>query len=163
MRLTIFFILFSILLFGQQRQNKLAYQYYINGEYSKAIEIYEDIYKNKFNSVDYRTYIFCLFNVQNYKAAELLAQRGFRAYPSNLTYQLEIAIAQEKQGKIKKSTQSYNKLFDKINGQVSQAVSLANLFKNYAMYSKALYVYDLAEKQNQKSKIKILFIAFDVR
>ena len=155
MRLIIIFIFFSILLFGQQRQNKLAYQYYINGEYSKAIDIYEDIYKNKFSSVDYRTYIFCLFTVQNYKAAELLAQRALRSYPNNLTYQLEIAIAQEKQGKIKKSTQSYNKLFDKINGQISQAVSLANVFKNYTMYSKALYVYELAEKQNQKSSFRM--------
>ncbi len=155
MRLTFFFIFFSVLLFGQQRQNKLAYQYYINGEYSRAIEIYEDIYKNEFSSVDYRTYIFCLFTVQNYKAAELLAQRAFRSYPSNLTYQLEIAIAQEKQGKIKKSTQTYNKLFDKINGQVTQTVSLANVFKNYTMYSKALYVYELAEKQNKKSSFRM--------
>ena len=39
MRLILFFIFFSIFLFGQQSQNKLAYKYYINGELAPSLNL----------------------------------------------------------------------------------------------------------------------------
>ena len=149
MRLVVIFLFVSLFVFGQKNQKNLAYNYYINGEHYKAIEIYSDIFKNDFSVSDYRPYISCLFNIQDYRSAEKLARKAFRKYPKNLNYQLQIAIAQEKNGNKKKADQNYNKVFDIMNGQMSETISLANIFKRHDMYSQALNIYLLAEKKNE--------------
>ena len=43
MRLLLFCLLFSNFAFSQNSNQQLAYQYYVNGEFEKAISLYEEL------------------------------------------------------------------------------------------------------------------------
>ena len=151
MRLLFVFMLISFFAVAQQGEQKLAYQYYVNGEYDKAISIYEELNKERFSVAYYIPYFGSLLKTEQYKQAEKLAKKVAKIYPNSLNYQLEVGIVQQKSGNTKKADRTFEKIFKSLTGQKSQAIILANTFRRYDMYGDALRVYILSEKLNPKS------------
>ena len=151
MRLLFVFMLISFFAVAQQGEQKLAYQYYVNGEYDKAISIYEELNKERFSVAYYVPYFGSLLKKEQYVQAEKLAKKVAKIYPSSLNYQLEVGIVQQKSGNTRKSERTFKKIFENLTGQQSQAINLANTFSRYDMYGDALRVYVLSEKLNPKS------------
>ena len=60
MRLFLVFMLISFVSTAQQNDQQLAYQYYINSDYVKAISIYEELSKEGFSVGYYIPYFSCL-------------------------------------------------------------------------------------------------------
>ena len=151
MRLLFVFMLISFFAVAQQGEQKLAYQYYVNGEYDKAISIYEELNKERFSVAYYIPYFGSLLKTEQYKQAEKLAKKVAKIYPNSLNYQLEVGIVQRKSGNTRKADRTFKKIFENLTGQKSQAINLANTFRRYDMYGDALRVYILSEKLNAKS------------
>ena len=148
-------MLISFFAIAQQGEQKLAYQYYINGEYDKAISIYEDLNKKRFSVAYYIPYFGSLLKTEQYNQAEKLAKKVAKIYPNSLNYQLDVGIVQQKSGNIKKADRIFKKIFKNLTGQQSQAINLANNFIRYDMHGDALDVYVLSEKLNAKSHFGI--------
>ena len=151
MRLLLVFMLISSFAFAQKSEQQLAYQYYINGEYTKAITIYEELNEARFSVAYYIPYFASLLKTEDYKSAEKLAKKLAKIYPKSLNYQLEVGIAQEKSGNQKKANYTYSKVLKKLTGQQSQTINLANTFMRYDLYDAALKVYLQSEKINPKA------------
>ena len=151
MRLLLVFMLISSFAFAQKSEQQLAYQYYINGEYTKAITIYEELAAERFSVAYYIPYFASLLKTEDYKSAEKLARKLAKIYPKSLNYQLEVGIAQEKSGNQKKANYTYSKVLKKLTGQQSQTINLANTFMRYDLYDAALKVYLESEKINPKA------------
>ena len=151
MRLLLVFMLISSFAFAQKSEQQLAYQYYINGEYTKAIIIYEELAAERFSVAYYIPYFASLLKTEDYKSAEKLARKLAKIYPKSLNYQLEVGIAQEKSGNQKKANYTYSKVLKKLTGQQSQTINLANTFMRYDLYDAALKVYIQSEKINPKA------------
>ena len=151
MRLLLVFMLISSFAFAQKSEQQLAYQYYINGEYTKAITIYEELAAERFSVAYYIPYFASLLKTEDYKSAEKLARKLAKIYPKSLNYQLEVGIAQEKSGNQKKANYTYSKILKKLTGQQSQTINLANTFMRYDLYDAALKVYLQSEKINPKA------------
>ena len=151
MRLLFAFLLISSFAVAQQNNQKIAYQYYINGEYEKAIVLYEDLMDERFSVAYFSPYFQSLINLEDYKSAELLAKKVARKYPNSLNYQLQVGVAQLKAGDTKKSEKTFKKVTAKVDGNRSQAINLANTFNRYSLFEKALNIYLLAEKLNPKN------------
>ena len=151
MRLLFVFMLISFFAVAQQGDQKLAYQYYVNGEYDKAISIYEELNTQRFSVAYYIPYFGSLLKKEQYVQAEKLAKKVAKIYPNSLNYQLEVGIVQQKSGNTRKSERTFKKIFENLTGQQSQAINLANTFSRYDMYGDALRVYVLSEKLNPKS------------
>ena len=151
MRLLLVFMLISSFAFAQKSEQQLAYQYYINGEYTKAITIYEELAAENFSVAYYIPYFASLLKTEDYKSAEKLAKKLAKIYPKSLNYQLEVGIAQEKSGNQKKANYTYSKVLKKLTGQQSQTINLANTFMRYDLYDAALKVYLQSEKINPKA------------
>lgn len=151
MRLLLVFMLISSFAFAQKSEQQLAYQYYINGEYTKAITIYEELAAERFSVAYYIPYFASLLKTEDYKSAEKLARKLAKIYPKSLNYQLEVGIAQEKSGNQKKANYTYSKVLKKLTGQQSQTINLANTFMRYDLYDAALKVYLQSEKINPKA------------
>ena len=115
MRLIILFLVISTLAFSQQANQRIAQQYYINGEYDKAIVLYKELVEKQFSVSYYVPYYMSLLKTENYKQAEYLAQKLVRKYPNQLHYKLGVIIAQDKSGKHAKSEIAFAKLLNKIN------------------------------------------------
>ena len=56
MRLLLALLFLSNFAFSQQNNQQIAYQYYINGEYEKAVSIYQDLKNTKFSVAYYTPY-----------------------------------------------------------------------------------------------------------
>ena len=152
MRLLFAFLLISFFAVAQQNDQQIAYQYYINGEYEKAIVLYEDLMEKRFSVAYFSPYFQSLISLEEYKLAELLARKVARKYPNNLNYQLQVGVAQLKAGDTKKSERTFKKVASKVDGNRSQAISLANTFSRYSLFEKSLNIYLLAEQLNPKNK-----------
>ena len=148
MRFLLVFLFTSIFTFAQQSNQQIAYQFFINGEYEKAIALYEDLLELNFSVSYYYPYYTSLLKIANYNQAELFAKRLVKKYPKDLQYQLAVIIAQDKSGKHKKASYAYAQLFKKINGSRIQTQNLANTFSRNGMYQKALDVYLISEQIN---------------
>lgn len=155
MRLLLVCILFVQFTFAQNNEQKIAYQYYANGEYDKAITIYKDLSKANFSAAYYVPYFNSLYKMERYTEAERLAYRMTKKFPNNLNYLMNQGICQSKNGQKKKSKRTFDKVFAKLNGQQSQAINLANSFVRYEMYSEALDVYDKAQGINARNDFGI--------
>lgn len=155
MRLIIFFFLISTLVFPQQSNQRIAYQYYINGEYAKAIVLYKELTDKHFSVSYYIPYYMSLLKMENYKEAEYLAKQLVRKYPNQLHYQLGVIVARDKSGITRRAEIAYEKIFKKMNGSRSQTLSLANTFTRVQYYRKALDVYELSEKINPNNNFGI--------
>jgi len=155
MRLLFIVMLISFFAIAQQGEQNLAYQYYVSGDYDKAISIYEDLSKERFSVAYYIPYFGSLLKTEQYKQAEKLAKKIAKIYPNSLNYQLEVGIVQQKSGNTKKADRTFKKIFENLTGQQSQAINLANTFTRYDMYGNALRVYILSEKLNAKSNFGI--------
>lgn len=151
MRLLLVFMLISSFAFAQKSEQQLAYQYYINEEYTKAITIYEELAADRFSVAYYIPYFVSLLKTEDYKSAEKLARKLAKTYPKSLNYQLEVGVAQEKSGNQKKASHTYSKVLKKLTGQQSQTINLANTFMRYGLYDAALKVYLQSEKINPKA------------
>ena len=138
------------LIFAQDSPQKLANKYFLSQDYEKAVNIYIEMEKNFFSSNYYSNYFFALIKLEKYKEAERLARKAYSKYYKNLIYQLDLGIAQKKQGKEKQAERTFKKVFLKINGQRSQAIVLANTFARYNMYQEALNVYNVFQEANPK-------------
>ena len=60
MRVLILFLVISNLAFSQQANQRIAQQYYINGEYDKAIVLYKELVEKQFSVSYYIPYYICL-------------------------------------------------------------------------------------------------------
>ena len=151
MRLVLVFIFISSFVFAQQSEQQLAYRYYINGEYLKAVTIYDELNRDNFSISYHVPYFSSLLKLEDYKSAEMLAKKSAKRYPKSLHYQLEVGIAQEKSGNERKANLTYNKVLKKLTGKESEAINLANTFMRYDLYTAALDIYLRSEKINPKS------------
>ena len=155
MRLILVCLLIANFTFAQKSNQQIAYQYYINGEFEKAITHYEELMSSHFSVAYYVPYYNSLIKLERYKKAENLAKKFIRRYPKQLQYKLGVIIAHHKSGKIKRSEAAFNKLMKGFDGSSSQTISMANTFLRNELYQKALEVYIFSEKINSKNNFGI--------
>ena len=154
MRWILFICLISTSVFSQNTK-QIAYQYYINGEYKKAIAIYEELTAKYLSINNYDAFYHSLLIIEDYKKAINLSKKYVRKYPQDLKYQLGIIIAKDKSGNNSNIKLEYDKFFKRLDGGYSQAVNIARKFIKYSMYQKALDVYVLTEKKNNQNNFGI--------
>ena len=155
MRLVVVFFLFSRVVFSQNSDQQLAYQYYINGEFEKAVVLYEDLMRMHFSAAYYTPYYTSLLKLEHYDQAQHLANKMVRRYPKDLRYQLGVAIVQYKSSNIRKADITYKKILKKFDGSRVQTINLANTFLKHEFYQKALDIYVLSEKINPNNNFGV--------
>ena len=80
-----FMLVFSFLITvtGQQKY-RLAVEYYNSGEYEKAAQIYESLYKENPNNKSYfNWYIQCLIDLRDYENAGKITQAEIKKNPND--------------------------------------------------------------------------------
>ena len=144
----IILLLFTLSSFAQNNNQKIAYQYFINGDYDKAIVIYEELNKSNLSVNTYSPYFISLINTNNFSNAEKLAKRLYSKNPQRLNYLVDVIVSLKKQEKVNKFIFNLKKLYGKLDGRNSQTIQLANRFLSFEMYDIALEVYEKSSKIN---------------
>ena len=99
-------LFFALSSFAQNNNQRLAYQYYLDGDYEKAIVLYEEINKKNFYLNTYSPYFNSLIFSNKLSQAEKIAKKQFSKNNKRLNFLADIIIAQFKLNK--KNQYSFN-------------------------------------------------------
>lgn len=135
----LFFLFFSLLGFAQRDpQEKLAIQYYQNGEYEKAKEIFKPIYEKNNSSYIYVYYYQVLVEMQDYKELEKVAKNQHKKFPKVQRYIVDLAYVYEVSGNTAKAVKEYEDAIKNVPNIENSYKELYNAFlykakRDYAM------------------------------
>ncbi|MBC8053346.1 MAG: tetratricopeptide repeat protein [Sphingobacteriaceae bacterium] len=92
-------------------EDVLALQYYQNGDYSKALSIYQKLFNQSRNQLQYYDpYLNSLIKLKEYDDAEKLVKKMMNAYKSNFNFQVDFGRILKERGQVEKATDWYNNL-----------------------------------------------------
>jgi len=152
-----FMLVFSFLITvtGQQKY-RLAVEYYNSGEYEKAAQIYESLYKENPNNKSYfNWYIQCLIDLRDYENAGKITQAEIKKNPNDGSLYVTYGNLLERQGFTEKANAEFRKAINNLNPDPTNITNLANNFTNLAKYDLAIETYLKGEKL---SKVENLYV-----
>jgi tetratricopeptide (TPR) repeat protein len=152
MRLTLVFLFCVSFAFSQTNDSQIAQQFYQNGEYEKAIDIFKNLSKGNNFHLYYHPYFNSLVNTKNYEEAEKLSLRMTKKISNSYIYFVDLYMVQLKNGNDRKAKKTLEKINSKLKKKDAQVVSVANTFIKYQMYNQALKCYQVVIENNTKRK-----------
>ena len=131
---------------------RIANNYFISGEYDKAVMYYDKISQDEITIKEiYNYYRLCLLELERFKDAERLCKSVIKANSENLSYNVDLGLVYDKWEKIQKRDQQFSKSIDLIQPKTnySQISALAFAFEKIGELNYAIQVYTAGNKYNQ--------------
>ena len=134
-----------------QEEIQLAQEYYIKGDFNKAVYYYKKIYKSNNSVIYYTRYLDCLLKTEEYKAAEKLIIKRVKSNIGDINLQLSLAqfyIDRENNDKA-------NKIFEDVYSNTT--ITLQNINKTYNAFIEvdqidwAIKTLEKGRRKNRKS------------
>jgi tetratricopeptide (TPR) repeat protein len=150
MNIRVIFFLFLLLpVFSLSGQNsKLADQYYLEGEYQKAGDLYLKLHetaKKNNNFIYFNKYIECLLAMREYERAEKEIIEQMKAQPDDFTMLITLGNVQERVGHYEDAQASYQQAINKLPARMDAITRLGNAFLSQAKYDEAIQTYEKGE------------------
>ncbi len=147
------FLLLSLLVLlsleASSQNSKLADQYYLEGEYQKAGDLYlklhETARKNN-NFIYFNKYIECLLALREYDQAEKEIQAQMKSTPDDFSMLVTLGNVQERIGNYEAAQASYRMAIEKLPARMDAVTRLGNAFLGQAKYDEAIETYEKGEK-----------------
>lgn len=143
-------LLFVLLITPVSGQNsKLADQYYLEGEYQKAGDLYLKLHetaKKNGNFIYFNKYIECLLALREYDQAEKEIQAQMKAQPDDYSMLVTLGNVQERIGNYDAAQASYRMAIEKLPARIDAITRLGNAFLSQAKYDEAIVTYEKGEK-----------------
>lgn len=153
MILRIVFLFFITVITAQEsiaqpnQDHNLATQYYSNGDYEKAAELFEKLYdKNPTSSFYYRYYYNCLIKLKDYKTISKVIKKQMKKNPGDLTLYIDLGYSKVQEGDIEGAFSEYRAAIQKLPADRNKIVQLANSFSNIREYDFAAETYERGKK-----------------
>ena len=150
MRIFIFLFLcfFSLQLFAQEQQ--LAYQYYRNGDYEKAISIYKKLHEQNPINTNYLSYLINSYQqTEAYEEVVVLIDANLKKYPKKQYLLIELGYNFQLQHIQEKATPYYDEALKKIEETPSLGYIIGKTFQDNHLLDYALKAYQKAMELNQ--------------
>jgi tetratricopeptide (TPR) repeat protein len=123
-------LLLAAISLGAQ-EAKLAQQYFYDGEFEKAVVLFEKLFLQQENNEYYfDRYMDCLLQLQRYSDVEKTVARMQRKYPEDGKYYIMLGRSFEQQFKQQEATAQYRKAIERLPKDRYAVVRLANLFSS---------------------------------
>ncbi|MBK9104034.1 MAG: tetratricopeptide repeat protein [Saprospiraceae bacterium] len=152
--LPLFLVLMTLEAIGQN--SKLADQYYLEGEYQKAGDLYLKLHetaKKNNNFIYFNKYIECLLAMQAYDQAEKEIKDQMKAQPDDFSMLVTLGNVQERIGNYEEAQASYKLAIEKLPAKMDAITRLGNAFLSQAKYDEAIETYEKGEKLLEKPGI----------
>ncbi len=115
----------------QQEVNQahsLAFDYYRNKEYDKAIVYFEKLYKQTGSDNYYAFLLNCMVELQQYDEAEKLIRKQQKKRPGYYKYYIDLGYVLTLQNKENKAQKQYDKVFDNLPPNQPLISQISNAF-----------------------------------
>ena len=141
--------------FGQSTEQKLATQYYQNGQYEQAILYFEKLYRESPNDYFYTYYYKSLVNLERYPEAEKLARKQIKKVKGNVKYYVDLGRMYYKTGQVEKGQKHYEKAIKDVPAKQQSIQQLAKAFSSIGENDYALQAYLRGRKTVKNSNFNI--------
>jgi len=132
-----------------QQDLKLAQQYYKNGEYEKALALFEKLFEeNGKNKYYYQQYLGTLVALKELDAAKTLIETQISKNPSNPSYYVDLGNIYKQQDEDDAAKAEFDKALQYISEDQMAARGVANTFSKIEEYEYAIATYEAARAAN---------------
>lgn len=141
------FIFFTLAALGQN--SKLADQYYLEGEYQKAGDLYLKLHetaKKNNNFTYFNKYIECLLALRDYSLAEQEIRTQMQSQPDDFSMLVTLGNVQERMGHYEDAQVSYKTAIERLPNRIDAITRLGNAFITQAKYDEAIEAYEKGEQ-----------------
>ena len=145
--LPVIFTFCTLIVLGQN--SKLADQYYLEGEYQKAGDLYLKLHetaKKNNNFTYFNKYIECLLAQRSYEVAEREIREQMKNQPDDFSMLVTLGNVQERMGHYDEAQISYKIAIDKLPARLDAITRLGNAFITQAKYDEAIIAYEKGEQ-----------------
>ena len=140
------------------QDTELAKQYFGNGEYEKAITIYEKLVKENDGNTEYfNKLIECYSSLELFDKAKTTIQKQLKKKPKELTLYASLGNVFEKSGDAKEAEANYSKSVELLTDDSYMILSLGNAYRALGKNDYALKVYEKAVSFSKKYKQMFAF------
>ncbi len=128
---------------------QLAEEYFVQGKYDKAKDIYDKLARNQANwrSI-HQSYLLTLINLKDYKTAEEFLKKQLKQEPENLPYRVDYGVILEMQGKIKEADAEFGNVVNLGKRDREKANQAYSGFEKYDKYEWGEKLYLEARKHD---------------
>ncbi len=141
----IIFLLAPMVVWGQntdvQNMSILASQYYQNKEFSKAAELYEQLYSSTKSEGYFNIYLDCLLGIPDFEKAEKEIRKGIRGNSADSYWYVQWGFLKKAQGQVAESEKMYEKAISLLSNNPATFHNLSNQFINRREFAFAEKVY----------------------
>jgi len=143
-----------------QQNLKLAQEYSRNGEYEKALVLFEQLFlSNKTNSYYYSQYLNTLLAMKEFKQAKSLIEKQIKEDKKNPGYYVDLGNIYKQQDNEKKAKQLFDKAVKNIEGDEYKARKVASTFTKIDEYESAIAIYKQVRKKTKKPNLFLYELA----
>ena len=139
--LTVFILLSSPFLFGQDQDMKLAEHYFQRGEFDKA-EVYYKKLVTRYNShTIYDRYFLTLYYQEKFDECEKILEKWIKKDPYTIDFRFKLGAIYEVTDRVEQAEKEYNNLLSEMPAVQSRIEELGNRFKSLGKYEYALQAF----------------------
>ena len=151
----IVFIFVSTVSFSQSVNIRLANEYYNNGDYEKAEDLYKSLARIPRNIPNIHTaYFNLLITTGKYAQAEKYINKVLKTFPQFVNYQIDKGLIYKNQAKQKEAAAQFNKILDGVKKEKFDVNRTAQFFYRAGLTDYAIDTYKIGRK---KAKDKTLY------
>ena len=128
---------------------KLAAHYYNKGEFDKAEEYYQKLFKKYETKAFFEKYYDCLVFQEKYKEVEKAVEKQIKSNPFEVSYKFNLADIYKNTAREVEADLLYQNLIDELSPVQSQVQNLGRYFSGIGEYNYALQAYEKGRKENK--------------
>ncbi len=139
----ILFLIAAQVISAQPNQDHLlAQQYYQNGEYDKAAELYSSLFdQNSSSGYYYQQYLYCLLAIENFDDAHKVVKKQIKKNDKQLNYLVDLGFVYQKQNKPDDAEDQFADAIKDLPAEENMIRTVANSFVTYQLYPFAIETY----------------------
>ena len=112
----------------RSQEEQLGIQYFQNGEYEKAVQMFAKVYNSNPNSYIYYYYYQTLLQTGNFKEAERVVKKQQKASPKTQRYKIDLGFVYESAGDQQAADKVYTDAIKELPAQQNTVRELYNAF-----------------------------------
>ncbi len=120
---------------------RLAAQYFRNGQYEKAVILYEELFDESPTEVIYDNYLACLLELGEYRRAERVVKAQIDNNPGQVRYEVDLGYVMQMSGSTRRANRQFDRLISDLPGIPGGVIDLAEAFLRRDMTDLALETY----------------------
>jgi len=125
----------------QQENAKLAFKYYGEKEYEKALDLFTELYNEQPTYHYYTYYLYCLTALDKFSEAEKLVKKTIKNKPGSFRYQVDLGYIYMLTDKPDKATKVFNEVIGKMMPNKASIIEIANAYNSRQLYDYTIKTY----------------------